>query len=300
MKSILHFRSLMLAFLVMAYSADARDLRVFVLVDDGGKDRSARDAVTTHVTSVLRRIPGTLIVAQDNYPDYEFQVLLVPLQLQNGTPNGWAWTGMLLSHINILYQLSLITNVTEEQNSAIFKITEANAFYLAHWCGYAPTRSQLLRSMNEVIVNFNGSYLENGRVFCATLKGGESDPSPTPTPSTSGLRMVPTPEPKRTAETNGSPILEGERYPQTRLHILSADEVKGLTTAQLRYAINEMYARYGATFPNTPDVQKQFAKFSWYEPNPSLTFEDIDSMMTDVERENIKLLALYREGKRNP
>ena len=174
----------------------------------------------------------------------------------------------------------------------------------AHWCGYAPTRNQLLGALNEVIVNFNGSYLENGRVVCATLKGGESEASPTPTPSTSGLRMVPTtdatPESKRTSGINGSPILEGERYPQTRLHILSADELRGLTMAQLRYAINEMSARYGATFPNTPDVQKQFAKFRWYEPNPSLTFEDIDGMMTDVERENIKLLALYREGKRNP
>jgi len=40
--------------------------------------------------------------------------------------------------------------------------------------------------------------------------------------------------------------LAGEQYPQTRLRILTADDVRGLSIIQLQYAIDEVYVRYGA------------------------------------------------------
>jgi hypothetical protein len=92
-----------------------------------------------------------------------------------------------------------------------------------------------------------------------------------------------------------SPVLAGERDPQTRQHALTEDEVASMNIAQIRYAINEIYARYGATFPNTPDVQRQFQKFSWYHPSAGITFEMIDQKMSDIERQNVKFLAEYRE-----
>jgi YARHG domain len=88
--------------------------------------------------------------------------------------------------------------------------------------------------------------------------------------------------------------LPGERYPQTRQRLLTLENIKGLSAAEVRYAINEIYARYGATFSNHPDVQRQFQKFDWYHPKPKLTFEDIDQSMSDIERENVKVLAQYR------
>jgi hypothetical protein len=66
---------------------------------------------------------------------------------------------------------------------------------------------------------------------------------------------------------------------------------------QMRYAINEAYARYGVTFPNTPDIQRQFQKFEWYHPNPGLTFEQVSRLMSDTERQNVKFLAQCRELK---
>jgi hypothetical protein len=123
-----------------------------------------------------------------------------------------------------------------------------------------------------------------------------SSPSDSPTDT---LDNIPPEEPKVHAqESSNSQPFQGERYPQTRLRLLSSDDVKGLSIAQLRYAINEVYARYGATFPNTPDIQRQFERFSWYHSNPSLTFEAIDRMMSEVEKKNVKLLALRRESKR--
>jgi YARHG domain len=92
--------------------------------------------------------------------------------------------------------------------------------------------------------------------------------------------------------------LPGERYPQTRQLEITTDEMARMNIAQVRYAINEVYARYGATFPRTPDVQQQFQKFSWYHPNPGITFETIDQKMSDIERQNVKVLAAYRETLR--
>ena len=112
---------------------------------------------------------------------------------------------------------------------------------------------------------------------------------------------ISTPRPSSQAQASelSSPrALDGEQYPQTRLRVLTAEDVKRLSTVQLRYAINEVYARYGATFPKTPEIQRQFEQFSWYYPNPSLSYEAIDALMSDVERQNVKLLALFRELKR--
>jgi hypothetical protein len=93
--------------------------------------------------------------------------------------------------------------------------------------------------------------------------------------------------------------LIGERFPQTRLRLLSAADLKGMSVAELRYAINEIYARYGAAFPSNPEIRRQFQKFSWYHPNPNITFSDIDQSMSEVERENIKLLGQYRDARKS-
>jgi len=67
----------------------------------------------------------------------------------------------------------------------------------------------------------------------------------------------------------------------------------------LRYAANEVYARYGATFTNTPDIGRQFQKFAWYHPNPAITFADIDTAMSDIEKQNVKILGDYRDKLRS-
>ena len=44
------------------------------------------------------------------------------------------------------------------------------------------------------------------------------------------------------------------------------EDVKDLTAAEVRYAINEIYARHGATFPYQQEAQQQFRRFGWYAP----------------------------------
>jgi TolA-binding protein len=91
----------------------------------------------------------------------------------------------------------------------------------------------------------------------------------------------------------------GERYPQTRQRLLTVAEVEGLGLAQLRYAINEMYARHGASFPSQPPIEAQFRKFPWYHPNPTLSFDQIEASFSEVEKENILLLGQARDRKKH-
>ena len=144
---------------------------------------------------------------------------------------------------------------------------------------------------------------ESTSLYTAPAKGWEPTlPTPgtdatDPTPALEVRRASPvtTPHNAEAAETPDQRFLAGERYPQTRHYLLAMDDVQGMSIAQMRYAINEVYARYGATFPNVPDIQRQFQKFAWYHPNPGLTFEEVDRLMSDTERENVKFLAQCRE-----
>ena len=94
-----------------------------------------------------------------------------------------------------------------------------------------------------------------------------------------------------------SNYLPGERYSQTRTGLMSAADVRSLTAAQLRYAINEMFARHGASFPQ-PELRKQFRQFGWYHPRPGLSFDQVEAEFSNIEKTNLKLLAAIRDARK--
>lgn len=86
----------------------------------------------------------------------------------------------------------------------------------------------------------------------------------------------------------------GERYPATRVRLLTESEVMQLNSDALRYAINEIFARHGADF-GSDGVKMQFSQFSWYRPRVGVSFDDIETReFTAVERANLKLLGQAR------
>lgn len=87
----------------------------------------------------------------------------------------------------------------------------------------------------------------------------------------------------------------GERYPQTLTSNLSLDDVERLNSAQLRYAINEIYARHGLVFRDK-QVQKNFERMKWYSPQASLKPAQIEERFTPLERANLEILAQARDG----
>jgi len=85
--------------------------------------------------------------------------------------------------------------------------------------------------------------------------------------------------------------------PGRRLRLLAPEDVKGWSTEKLQYAINEMYARHGAAFPNQK-IQRSFASFSWYRPQPDKSAAEIEELFTEVERANLQVLGAVRDSKK--
>lgn len=90
-----------------------------------------------------------------------------------------------------------------------------------------------------------------------------------------------------------SRALKGELFPETRLERMRPDDIAGMTSAQRRYAINEIMARHGFTFGDMA-IRKQFLGFSWYKPRPSLTMSGARAALTSIERANFVRLAAFR------
>ena len=85
----------------------------------------------------------------------------------------------------------------------------------------------------------------------------------------------------------------GEKFPQTKTHVLSNAELTKMTAAQRRYAINEIYARHGFNFGDV-NLRKQFLHFKWYKPVPGMTQAQAQKRFTKTEKRNVDRLALVR------
>jgi hypothetical protein len=88
----------------------------------------------------------------------------------------------------------------------------------------------------------------------------------------------------------------GERFPSTRLDELTVPDVNESSLSEITYAINEMFARHGAEFKDRK-VTKEFEQFSWYKPRPGLSFDEIETEFSDLEKQNLKVLGRCRDAK---
>jgi hypothetical protein len=95
------------------------------------------------------------------------------------------------------------------------------------------------------------------------------------------------------AEDNEFP---GEKFPATRLDELTVSDVNESSLTEIKYAINEMFARHGAEFEDKK-VTKQFEQFPWYNPRPGLSFDEIENEFSDLEKQNLKVLGRCRDAK---
>ena len=67
--------------------------------------------------------------------------------------------------------------------------------------------------------------------------------------------------------------------------------------ATVRYAINEMYARFGYGFTKkTQAIRRHFSKMAWYRVDDSLTSDGIEARMTSTELDNLHALGRRRDA----
>jgi serine/threonine protein kinase len=87
----------------------------------------------------------------------------------------------------------------------------------------------------------------------------------------------------------------GEHFPETRMRLMSADELRLYSDAKLQYAINEIYARHGAVFDR--EISSVFRKFPWYQPQTGVTLQEVEASLSTIEMQNVKMLSLVRSAK---
>jgi TonB family protein len=91
--------------------------------------------------------------------------------------------------------------------------------------------------------------------------------------------------------------MPGERFPETRSWLMTSWEVDSWAPAQLQDAINEMYARHGADFPDK-QIKRQFTAFEWYHPRSGQTYDQTEKLFSTIELDNLKLLGAYRDARK--
>jgi len=115
-----------------------------------------------------------------------------------------------------------------------------------------------------------------------------AEESPTPTPPVISTQS---------AISEQSATGGGERYPQTRTRLITEQETAAMSYAQLRYAINEIYARHGFDFSSQPAIANRFRPFEWYQPKEGVLMTEIENEFSETERANVKVLARYRDQR---
>jgi len=78
------------------------------------------------------------------------------------------------------------------------------------------------------------------------------------------------------------------RYPQASDRLLTREDVENMDAWELKIMRNEIFARYGYIF-KSPEMRDYFKYEKWYVP----TYDNVDNMLTDVEKKNIELIKRY-------
>jgi hypothetical protein len=76
------------------------------------------------------------------------------------------------------------------------------------------------------------------------------------------------------------------KFTQASLRELSIDELRKMTTIDLKIMRNEIFARYGYRFKLDGKMDLYFQHQNWYKRE----YGNVDDFLTDLEKENIKLI----------
>ena len=82
-------------------------------------------------------------------------------------------------------------------------------------------------------------------------------------------------------------------YVRTKFEILSSEELQKLDLLHLKIMRNEIFARYSYKFKEGGEMEKYFMKQTWYSPDKS----DVNSRLTEIEKENIKNIRIIEKEK---
>ena len=130
--------------------------------------------------------------------------------------------------------------------------------------------------------------------------------TPTPIPTATPTEVPPQTisQPNIIDASTGQPIsipndtADSFAYPDSGSRVWSYGDVNGMTAGQVRYCINEIYAKHGYIFQNE-NWLTYFKQKSWYSPTvPKASFGD--NYLNANEVANVKLLNQYYADRKFP
>ena len=93
----------------------------------------------------------------------------------------------------------------------------------------------------------------------------------------------------------GSAADMGYSIPDSSTRYLTRAELEVLSSEQLRYVRNEIYARHGRIF-TSPDLREYFESQDWY--HGTIQPEDFrDTMLNEIERANVRLITEIEDAR---
>lgn len=90
------------------------------------------------------------------------------------------------------------------------------------------------------------------------------------------------------------PVVEQYIMPDSSTRIYTKDEIADWSLDEIRWAINEIYAKKGWNLNNDPEVMQYFADKTWYQ-DQGLSTSQVKDSFNVYERENINTLAQRRD-----
>ncbi len=84
----------------------------------------------------------------------------------------------------------------------------------------------------------------------------------------------------------GKYIIASKRY-------LTDDDLRNLSTTELKIMRNEIFARHGYIFKKNGQMDKYFSRQRWYNPQ----HKDVKNLLTQIEKKNIRMIIQYENTK---
>lgn len=153
---------------------------------------------------------------------------------------------------------------------------------------------QNLDELNDEVVTYNlDNYDCVEKNFSGSSDSAGSESSEAASEESGDTAGTEAAEVETSAATGGE---DGQIFPDSSSQVIDAARIKALSDADLKYAINEIYARHGYIF-KSEDLKNYYKQFNWYhESVPASQFTT--SMFNSTEHANVDAMQAERDSRK--
>ena len=164
---------------------------------------------------------------------------------------------------------------------------------------YGALKSGMLDSIINPAENPSASQDQEGSGTPQAPDTGEASPQDQPQDQDTSLPEDPSAGDGTQPETDtpAEEAADSEYILPSDIKYLTEEDLAGMDKSQIRYAINEMYARRGWHFDFGGEYYEYFMTKSWYKPDGNISSPaQAASSFTEIENVNLATIVKYRDS----